>query len=134
MSTMVERWLGLANGADAWFAIEHADWVPNPLQRDVALRFRDGTGGYLRDLRANTQNAFIEAHARKRPLTEAMIHTMVVISQQDMLVMERSWLSRVVRKKEIALCKAYIENMCLLFNLQVLRTTTGGVNVVPLDT
>lgn len=131
--SMAERWMQLGNGADAWFALEEAEWVPNFRERDIALRFPDGTGGYLRDVRGRTRDDFIEAHRRKRPLTDAMVQTMVVITKQDLIALKRNWLSRIVRIKEIVICEVYIDSMCKLFNLQVQQNDKGGVNVVPLD-
>jgi hypothetical protein len=128
---MVERWLALANGADAWFAMEHAVSVPNPIQGDMVLRFEDGSGGYLRSITDNTREAFVAAHAHKGRLTELMVAHMLMSMHRTHESLNSGWRA-FVYKKETKLCKAYLENMCMLFQLQLLPNGRGGVTVVPL--
>lgn len=132
MPTMAEQWLALANGADAWFAMDNAVGVPNPIHLDMVLRFKDGTGGYLYRLDDSTREAFVQAHRRKCNLNELMVATMLMSMYRTLEGLKGNWFKRLVYKKETKLCQAYLENMCMLFNLQLLPNGKGGVIVVPL--
>jgi hypothetical protein len=130
---MAEQWLALANGADAYFAMDHAVGVPNPIQHDMVLRFEDGSGGYLRVLHDWTREHFVEAHRQhKGKLDTLMVATMLMSMYRTHERLRNNWFLRLLYKKETKLCQAYLENMCTLFHLQLLPNGKGGVIVVPL--